>query len=126
MVFRTMPPRCKSRWGVQNLGAALSLPAQTGDLSAVSNLDADVSGLYTESQLPAYRSLFQTGIDSKPPLSGIGRAQLYAQSQYTAQQLGLTVFAGSVNRNAVAGSMVQLHQNDLNSSFPGAVFSGIA
>lgn len=135
----------QKKMGVQNLGAALSLPTQTGDLGAVSNLDAYVSGLYTESQLPTYQALSQTGVDSKLPLSGIGTARSYAQSLYAAQQLGLTASTGSVNLNAVttAGqsaqisrlqaslqsspvTLVQLYQNYLSSSFPGAVFSSVA
>lgn len=134
----------QKQMGVENLGSALSLPTQTGNLGTITNLDAYVAGLYTQSQLPQYQQVSDIGKTSKTALSGIGSVDSYAKSLYTANRLGLSATsAADLNSVTMASqsaqitrlqsllqsspaTVVQLYQNYLSDSFPGAVFNSVA
>lgn len=131
----------QKQMGVQDLNTALSLPDQIGDLDAVSNMDAYVSGLYAKSQLPESLGLSATGDQAADTSwNSIGNLNSYAKSLYMTQHLGLK--SSSVNLNAVTTanqaaqisqlqsslqsspmSVIQLYQNYLSDSYPGLVFS---
>lgn len=136
----------QQQMGVQNLGAALSLPDTVGDVSAVSNLSAYVSGLYTQNQLRAAQPA--SADSSQVDLGGVTNAQTYAAYGYLASKLGIAAPVQSTDPNAVVqavtaaktapsnyvqsllqsnpAALTQVYQNALSSSFPGVLFSAVA
>lgn len=134
--------------GVQNLGATLSLPDSTGDLSTVSNISAYVSGLYTKSQLQASQSSFSKLTSSDTDVSSVSTAQAYASYGYLAAKLGLatplqTTSMDTVMKAATAvktspsnyvqtllqstpSAAMQVYANSLSSYFPGVYVSTAA
>ncbi|MFT8888410.1 MAG: hypothetical protein ABF904_06295 [Ethanoligenens sp.] len=132
----------QKRMGVQNLSAALSLPNQTGDLSGVSNLNTYVSSLYTRSQMSGTPTVSANNKASEKAWSSVSNLNTYAKSLYISNQLGLT--ASSANLNGVTtanqfakinqlqsllqsnpATLMQIYQNYLSDSFPGAIFSSV-